>query len=475
MRGAWVVALMASRVGSLVMRRPRVAASVACRAPRRLSSRVGAGSASGGGSEGVVAAESLKSDFLREFVERGYMAQCTDLEGLDAKMAEGRVGAYLGFDATADSLHVGSLLQIMILRLLQKHGHRPVVLVGGGTTRVGDPSGKDESRQLLDDATIQANIAGISAIFEKFLDFGDGASDAKLVNNADWLDELQYVKFLRDFGSHFSVNRMLSFESVKQRLGREQPLSFLEFNYMILQAYDFVELARREGVVLQLGGSDQWGNIVSGVELARKVDRASLVGLTAPLIATADGRKMGKTAAGAVWLSPEKLAPYDYWQFWRNSVDADVVRFTKLFTEVPLDDIAALEADLAAAPDAAAINAAKRRLADECTTLLHGPDVLPDIHKTVDDLFSKKGSSVANSASLPRVALAEDTVSVVDALIQAGFAKSKSEARRLIQGGGARLDDAKVEDVEATVSLTAGVDVKLSSGKKKHAILELAI
>ncbi|KAH8065313.1 hypothetical protein JL721_8269 [Aureococcus anophagefferens] len=380
---------------------------------------------------------SLESAFLREFIGRGYLAQCTDLSGLDEAMSGGSVAAYFGFDATADSLHVGSLLQIMILRLLQKHGHTPVVLVGGGTT--------------------------------KFLDFGPGG--AVLVNNADWLDELAYVKFLREFGSHFSVNRMLSFESVKQRLGREQPLSFLEFNYMILQAYDFVELARRYDVKLQLGGSDQWGNIVSGVELARRVDRKSLVGLTAPLIATSDGRKMGKTAEGAVWLSPGKLAPYDYWQFWRNTVDDDVVRFTRMFTNAPLEEVDALERELAAAPDAAAVNAAKRRLADACTTLLHGADALPDIHATVDQLFAGGGGS---AASLPRVAVGDAEITVVDALISAGFAKSKSEAKRLIKGGGARLDGAKVDDVDATVALEAGVDVKLSSGKKKHAILELA-
>ncbi|KAH8051216.1 hypothetical protein JL722_10915 [Aureococcus anophagefferens] len=391
---------------------------------------------------------SLESAFLREFIGRGYLAQCTDLSGLDEAMSGGPVAAYLGFDATADSLHVGSLLQIMILRLLQKHGHTPVVLVGGGTTKVGDPSGKDESRKLLDDDAIAGNIAGISSIFDKFLDFGPGG--AVLVNNADWLDELAYVKFLREFGSHFSVNRMLSFES----------------------AYDFVELARRYDVKLQLGGSDQWGNIVSGVELARRrVDRKSLVGLTAPLIATSDGRKMGKTAEGAVWLSPGKLAPYDYWQFWRNTVDDDVVRFTRMFTDAPLEEVDALERELAAAPDAAAVNAAKRRLADACTTLLHGADALPDIHATVDRLFAGGGGS---AASLPRVAVGDAEITVVDALVSAGFAKSKSEAKRLIKGGGARLDGAKVDDVDATVALEAGVDVKLSSGKKKHAILELA-
>ncbi|CAH0379527.1 unnamed protein product [Pelagomonas calceolata] len=406
-----------------------------------------------------------KSPFLREFASRGYLAQCTDIEGLDEKLTEGRVSAYLGFDATADSLHVGSLLQIMILRLLQKHGHRPVVLVGGGTTKVGDPSGKDESRQLLDEATIQSNIDGISSVFDKFIEFG--TDKAILVNNADWLDSLGYVEFLRTVGAQVTVNRMLSFESVKQRLGREQPLSFLEFNYMLLQAYDFLELYRREGVELQLGGSDQWGNIVSGVELTRRVEQGKVIGLTAPLLQTADGRKMGKTAAGAVWLSPEKLSPFDYWQFWRNSADADVIRFMKLFTELELSEIEEMAGQLATETGPTFVNALKRRLADECTTLLHGADCLPAIHETADSLFKNKGG---NLADLPRVEVAEASISVVDALIAAEFAKSKGEAKRLIKGGGARVDGVKVEDVEQEVAL-AGAEVKLSSGKKKHALL----
>ena len=406
-----------------------------------------------------------KSPFLREFASRGYLAQCTDIEGLDEKLTTGKVSAYLGFDATADSLHVGSLLQIMILRLLQKHDHRPVVLVGGGTTKVGDPSGKDESRQLLDEATIQANIDGISSVFDKFIEFG--TDKAILVNNADWLDSLGYVEFLRTVGAQVTVNRMLSFESVKQRLGREQPLSFLEFNYMLLQAYDFLELYRREGVELQLGGSDQWGNIVSGVELTRRVEQGKVIGLTAPLLQTADGRKMGKTAAGAVWLSPEKLSPFDYWQFWRNSADADVIRFMKLFTELELSEIEEMAGQLATETGPTFVNALKRRLADECTTLLHGADCLPAIHETADSLFKNKGG---NLADLPRVEVAEDSISVVDALIAAEFAKSKGEARRLIKGGGARVDGVKVEDVEQEVAL-AGAEVKLSSGKKKHALL----
>ena len=406
-----------------------------------------------------------KSPFLREFASRGYLAQCTDIEGLDEKLTEGRVSAYLGFDATADSLHVGSLLQIMILRLLQKHDHRPVVLVGGGTTKVGDPSGKDESRQLLDEATIQANIDGISSVFDKFIEFG--TDKAILVNNADWLDSLGYVEFLRTVGAQVTVNRMLSFESVKQRLGREQPLSFLEFNYMLLQAYDFLELYRREGVELQLGGSDQWGNIVSGVELTRRVEQGKVIGLTAPLLQTADGRKMGKTAAGAVWLSPDKLSPFDYWQFWRNSADADVIRFMKLFTELELSEIEEMAGQLANESGPTYVNSLKRRLADECTTLLHGADCLPAIHETADSLFKNKGG---NLADLPRVEVAEDSITVVDALIAAEFAKSKGEARRLIKGGGARVDGVKVEDVEQEVAL-AGAEVKLSSGKKKHALL----
>lgn len=405
-----------------------------------------------------------KSPFLREFAQRGYLAQCTDIAALDEKLEKGRVSAYLGFDATADSLHVGSLLQIMILRLLQKHGHRPVVLVGGGTTKVGDPSGKDESRQLLDEATIQSNIDGISRVFSTFLDFSE--DKAKIVNNADWLDALGYVEFLRTVGAVVTVNRMLSFESVKQRLGREQPLSFLEFNYMLLQGYDFLELYRREGVELQLGGSDQWGNIVTGVDLTRRVDEGKVVGLTAPLLQTADGRKMGKTADGAVWLAPEKLSPFDYWQFWRNADDADVIRFFKLFTEIEVSAIDALESQLASETGPTFVNSLKRRLADECTTLLHGADCLTAIHETADALFKNKGGSLAD---LPKVVVEGDSITVVDALVAAEFAKSKGEAKRLIKGGGARVDDVKVEDVDQAIAL--GGEVKISSGKKKHALL----
>jgi len=416
----------------------------------------------------------LKSSFLKEFVGRGYLHQCTDLENLDEAMSKGPVSTYLGFDATADSLHVGSLLQIMILRLLQKHGHNCIVLVGGGTTKVGDPSGKDEARKLLNEEAIQSNIAGISRIFSQFLDM----DKAKLVNNADWLDDLKYIQFLREFGPFFSVNRMLTLDSVKNRLEREQALSFLEFNYMILQAYDFIELARRENVRLQLGGSDQWGNIINGVELGRRIDNMKLFGLTAPLVTTADGRKMGKTADGAIWLTAEKLPPYDYWQFWRNVVDADVQRFLKMFTDLEIDEIEAL--DLTQAP---AINAAKRKLADHATTLAHGAHVLPEIHATVDTLFACASSNFNDATSLPRLELSKqvdfqdtDAILVVDLLTRLDFAQSKSQAKRLIQGGGARIQDKKVSDVFATVALTDLQDapdqtLKLSSGKKKHGLI----
>eukprot|EP00968_Pinguiococcus_pyrenoidosus_P000584 scaffold34_cov260-Pinguiococcus_pyrenoidosus.AAC.10 len=326
-------------------------------------------------------------------VQRGFYNQCTDLAGLDAKMADAEktgqpVVAYLGFDATASSLHVGSLLQIMILRHLQKSGHKPVVLVGGGTTKIGDPSGKDESRKMLSEDDIQANIDGISQVFRKFLQFGDGPTDAILVNNDDWLSGLQYLQFLRDYGRYFTINRMLSFDSVRLRLEREQPLTFLEFNYQILQAYDFVELHRRIGVQLQIGGSDQWGNIVNGIELGRRMDQAELFGLTAPLITKADGTKMGKTASGAVWLNEDLLSPYDYWQFWRNCDDADVAKFLKIFTELPLEEVERLSS-----LPGKEINNAKEVLADEATTLLHGADKLPEIKATAASLFGGGGLS----------------------------------------------------------------------------------
>jgi len=419
----------------------------------------------------------LKSEFLATLKWRGFLQQATDIAALDEKLAEGSVVAYLGFDATASSLHVGSLLQIMLLRHFQRCGHKPIVLVGGGTTKVGDPSGKDASRQMLTEAKIQDNIDGISQVFRKFLTFGDGPSDAVMVNNDEWLSSLQYLEFLREYGRHFSINRMLTFESVKQRLERESPLSFLEFNYMILQAYDFLELSRRHGAVLQFGGSDQWGNIINGVELGRRVDGASLYGLTAPLLATADGKKMGKTADGAVWLNADLLSPFDYWQFWRNTADADVGRFLRIFTELPQEEIARLEA-----LPGAAINEAKKVLADEATSMLHGPECLVDIRAAADALFAgAKGGAPSDTSALPRVQLTpaeleDGGVPLVDLFVRLEFGKSKSEVRRQMSGGGIRLNDEKVDDPKTTIDAANFADakeIKLSSGKKKHGIVEL--
>uniref|UniRef100_A0A7S0Z2K0 Tyrosine--tRNA ligase n=1 Tax=Hemiselmis tepida TaxID=464990 RepID=A0A7S0Z2K0_9CRYP len=387
-------------------------------------------------------------------------------------MEAGVVTAYLGFDATAPSLHVGSLLQIMILRHLQKSGHKPIVLLGGGTTKVGDPTGKDGSRKMLTDADIQANIDGIRGVFDKFLAFGEGETDASMVNNDEWLSSLKYLEFLRDYGTLFTINRMLSFESVKQRLARENPLTFLEFNYMILQAYDFLELNRRYECTLQLGGSDQWGNMVNGVELTRRANNgAEVFAMTAPLITTSDGKKMGKSEGGAMWLNEEMLPPYDYWQFWRNTNDDDVGRFLKLFTELPLD-----ECDRLASMKGAEINAAKKVLADECTRMLHGGGVLAKIHETAASVFAGKDGSMDN---LPRAGVtAEEAaagVSVIDLYIKLGFAKSKSECRKLIEGGGARINGEKIEGIDAVVTgemLKEGA-VKLSMGKKKHGLVEI--
>ena len=424
------------------------------------------------------ALEKIKSPFLQTMRDRGFLFQCTGLKELDDKLMEGCSSAYLGFDATADSLHVGSLLQIMILRHLQKSGHRPIVLIGGGTSKVGDPTGKDESRKLLDDEMIQHNTDGISKVFRKFLTFeGDeGATgepqDAVMVNNDDWLSDLKYLQFLRDYGTHFTINRMMSFESVKQRLSREAPFSFLEFNYMILQAYDFLELHRRYNVLLQLGGSDQWGNMVSGTELGRRVDGAQLFALTAPLITTSDGKKMGKTAGGAVWLNADKLSEYDYWQFWRNTADADVIRFLKLFTELPLEEIAELEK-----LEGADINKAKIVLADESTALLHGRECLTKIHETIKTMFSSSGGS--STESLPRVyvtaAELEDGVGFLDLFLQLGLANSKKEARRLIQGGGARLNDEKIQDESGRLTADDfnGSEVTLRAGKKRAGVVEI--
>ncbi len=385
------------------------------------------------------------SPLLRSLQDRGYIHQVTDADALDALARKQVVPGYIGFDATAPSLHVGSLIQIMMLRRLQQSGHKPVVIMGGGTTKIGDPSGKDESRKILTNDDIAANIASIRRVFERFLSFGDGPTDAVMIDNADWLDKLEYVPFLRDVGRHFTINRMLTFDSVKLRLEREQPLTFLEFNYMILQAYDFLELSRRVGCRLQMGGSDQWGNIVNGIELTRRIDSTQLFGLTTPLITTADGGKMGKTANGAVWLNADALRPYDYWTFWRNTQDGDVGRFLRLFTDLPLDEIARL-----AALQGEELNDAKKVLADAATALAHGDAVKGD--------------------DLPTHAIATDGITIVDALIALKFASSKGEARRLIAGGGARIDGEKVTD-ESAVIAPGAEPVKVSAGKKLHGLI----
>lgn len=402
----------------------------------------------------------FSSDLLRLLSERGYIHQTTDAAALDALAAKQVVPGYIGFDPTAPSLHVGSLVQIMLLRRLQQAGHKPYVLMGGGTGKIGDPSFKDEARKLSSDDVIAANIAGIHRIFDRFLTFGDGATDAVMVNNAEWLDKLEYIPFLREVGQHFSVNRMLSFDSVKLRLDREQSLSFLEFNYMILQGYDFRELARRHGVRIQMGGSDQWGNIVNGIELARRMDGTEVFGITTPLLTTADGQKMGKTVAGAVWLHEDQLPHFDYWQFWRNTDDRDVGRFLRLFTDVPLDEIARLEA-----LEGAEINEAKKVLANEATALCRGRAAADEAAETARRTFEEG----ASGGSLPSITAA-GSIPLVDALIELGFAASKGEARRLIKGGGARIDGEKVSDEGAVVTL-AGQPVRVSAGKKHHGIV----
>ena len=420
------------------------------------------------------ALENLSSEFLKVMRDRGFLHQCTGIVELDKRMAEGCVSAYLGFDATADSLHVGSLLQIMILRHLQKSGHRPIVLIGGGTSKVGDPTGKDESRVMLTEDVIQKNTEGISKVFEKFLTFGDSEpSDAIMVNNDEWLSSLKYLDFLRDYGSQFTINRMMSFESVKQRLEREAPFSFLEFNYMILQAYDFLELYRRHNAILQLGGSDQWGNMVSGTELGRRCEGAQLFALTAPLITKSDGTKMGKTAGGAVWLNADKLSEYDYWQFWRNTSDEDVIRFLKLFTELDLAEISKLE-ELKGSE----INQAKVILADEATAMLHGRDCLSQIHETIKNMFEGAGQS---TDSLPRLYLSSSDLDgegkrFADLFVELGLASSKKEARRLIAGGGAKVGDAKIEDEGASLTSSdfdGNKEVVLRAGKKRAGVVEL--
>jgi len=411
----------------------------------------------------------LKSDFLKAVTERGYMHQCTGLEALDQKATDGIVTAYIGFDCTAPSLHVGSLLPIMMLRTLQKTGHKPIVLMGGGTTLVGDPSGKDESRQLLTEQVIQANMDSIQKVFAKFLKFGDGPTDAVMVNNSDWLKTLNYIEFLRDFGPHFTINRMMGFESVKLRLDREQPLTFLEFNYMILQAYDFLALNRTHGCNLQMGGSDQWGNIISGVELSRRVDGAEVFGLTTPLLTTSSGAKMGKTAAGAVWLNEDQLSPYEYWQYWRNTEDADVGRFLRLFTELPINEIERLEA-----LEGQAINEAKKVLADHVTRMCHGENAAKTAHETAQKTFEQGqlGDDLP-TVDVERAKL-EAGISAFSVLILAGICQSGGEAKRLIKGGGARLNDKAFSDANQVVTAKDLNDdgvIKLSVGKKRHVLL----
>ena len=411
----------------------------------------------------------VKSDVLRELKARGFIHQATDEAGLDKLLRTERVAGYIGFDCTAPSLHVGNLLGIVMLRKLQQAGHRPIVLIGGGTTKVGDPSGKDESRKLLSDAEIAANIAGIESVFAKFLSFGGGDTGAVMVNNAEWLDTLNYIDFLRDYGRHFSVNRMLTYDSVRLRLEREQPLSFVEFNYMVLQAYDFIELYRRLGCRLQMGGSDQWGNIVSGIELGRRADGVELFGLTSPLLITASGAKMGKTASGAVWLNADMLSPYDYWQYWRNSEDADVDRFLKLFTELPLDEIAKL-----AKLKGAELNEAKKILATEATALVHGRDAADRAAETARTTFEK--GEIAQSLptlEVPRADL-EKGLGVLNASVLAGFVQSTGAARRQIKGGGIKVNDEPVSNERQLLTpsdLTPDGVIKLSLGKKRHALI----
>jgi tyrosyl-tRNA synthetase len=407
----------------------------------------------------------FKADFLRNLSERGYIHQITDAAGLDARANSGVISAYIGFDATADSLHIGNLVQIMLLRRLQQAGHRPIVLMGGGTTKIGDPSGKEETRQLLTGEQINRNIASIREIFSRFLSFEAGPSGAIMANNDDWLGELQYIPFLRDIGRHFTINRMLTMDSVRLRLEREQPLTFLEFNYMILQGYDFVELYKRHECTLQMGGSDQWGNIVQGVELGRRVADAQLFGLTSPLITTSSGAKMGKTASGAVWLNPSRLSPYDYWQFWRNTEDGDVGRFLRIFTDVPLDEISRLEQ-----LKDAEINVAKEILATEATRLCHGDKQALDAAATAARAFAGGAAE-----GLPIFHLKSgEPVLVIDVAIALGMAASKSEARRLVDQGGVRLNDQPVTTSNARIS-EADLDgsglARLTVGKKRHGLI----
>jgi tyrosyl-tRNA synthetase len=411
-----------------------------------------------------------KSEFLNILASRGFIHQVSEPEALDTRARNSKITGYIGFDCTAPSLHMGSLLPIMMLYWMQQTGHRPIALMGGGTTRVGDPSGKDESRRILTDEDINRNLAGIRGVFEKFLTFGDGPGDAIMANNADWLNSLNYIDFLRDVGRHFSVNRMLAFDSVKLRLERQQELSFLEFNYMILQAYDFVELHKRTGCILQMGGSDQWGNIVNGIDLGRRMANAQLFALTAPLITTSSGAKMGKTAAGAVWLNADLLSPYDYWQYWRNTEDGDVVRFLKLFTLLPLDEIERL-----AALKGQEVNEAKKVLATEATALVHGRAVADNAAETARRTFEEG----ALAETLPTVDIAraelEGGLGVLAAFVKAGQVASNGEARRQIKNGGLRVNDDAVTDEKMMLTpahLTPQGVIKLSLGKKRHVLLK---
>ncbi|MGD1884174.1 MAG: tyrosine--tRNA ligase [Paracoccaceae bacterium] len=410
-----------------------------------------------------------RSDFLHAIQSRGFLADCTDLEALDEKLRSGPQTAYIGYDATAASLHVGHQMNIMVLRWFQKTGNRPVTLMGGGTTKVGDPSFRSDERPLLTPGAIDGNIDRMKQAFSAFLDYGDGATDAVMLNNAEWLDGLKYLDFLRDIGRHFSVNRMLSFESVKSRLDREQSLSFLEFNYMILQAYDFMELYRRENCILQMGGSDQWGNIVNGIDLTRRVVDKEVYGLTTPLLTTSDGRKMGKSAGGAVWLNADMLSPYEYWQFWRNTTDADVGRFLKLFTELPVD-----ECERLGALEGSEINEAKALLATEVTTLMHGAEAAATAAKTAREVFEKGGIG----DDLPTLILSTEDVSegisVVQLIVRSGLAKSGKDAKRLIAENGARLNDEPLTDAGLMIDVEAlAGPIKLSAGKKRHALVTL--
>ncbi len=410
-----------------------------------------------------------KSDFIAIMMERGFLADCTDYQGLDEALSNGIVPAYIGYDATAKSLHVGHLMNIMVLRWLQKTGHKPITLMGGGTTKVGDPSFRSEERPLLDDAAIDANIAGMKQVFAKYLNYGNRANDAIMLNNAEWLDDLNYLSFLRDIGRHFSVNRMLSFESVKSRIDREQSLSFLEFNYMILQAYDFLELNRRYGCLLQMGGSDQWGNIVNGIDLTRRVAEQEIYGLTTPLLTTSDGRKMGKSQGGAVWLNSEMLSPYEFWQFWRNTTDVDTGKFLKIFTELPVD-----ECNRLGALQGSEINEAKIILAEEVTTLLHGAAAAAAAEATAREVFEKGGVG----DDLPTLTLTTDDLgdgmSIVQLIVKSGLAKSGKEAKRLIAENGAKLNDAPLTDTGMMIDAAALAEpLKLSAGKKRHALVQL--